>query len=237
MNYKNLEVIGLNETESRVYLAVLELGEAVVSRIAKKSGVKRTTVYISLEKLKSKGLIGVAKKFGVTRYFAEDPKILKKIMDDRKEKFDKLMPEILSVVKLMDHKPSVCYFEGKQSAQKIYNDVLKYKKQELLVWQSADNQVLNKKYEEFEKERLVNRIKVRAITSLKNKSERIKKQKNLRDIKYAPYDLYFNQTEIYLYGKNKIGIISPQDDLAILIESGKVREALDSIFNILWEKL
>ena len=56
MNYIQLQDAGLSETEAKIYLAALELGQTSVSRIARKSGIKRTTIYLSLENLMEKGL-------------------------------------------------------------------------------------------------------------------------------------------------------------------------------------
>lgn len=52
-----LQKIGLQQKESAVYLALLELGTADVSGIAKKAGIKRPTCYLVLDDLKNRGLV------------------------------------------------------------------------------------------------------------------------------------------------------------------------------------
>jgi len=59
---KELEKIGLSKKEAKVYLACLELSEATIGQISKKSGVKRTTVYDIVESLKEKSLISSSTK-------------------------------------------------------------------------------------------------------------------------------------------------------------------------------
>lgn len=59
---EKLKNLGLNEKEARVYLAALELGEASVQEIAQKSGVKRVTAHVAIEKLKTEGLLYEEKK-------------------------------------------------------------------------------------------------------------------------------------------------------------------------------
>ena len=61
MESRDLEAFGLTEKESRVYLALLELGEAGIGEIAKKSAIKRTTLYDVVENLKKSGLVGSIK--------------------------------------------------------------------------------------------------------------------------------------------------------------------------------
>ena len=42
---RELQEIGLNEKEAKVYLATLELGQSVVQDIAKKAGVNRDNLF------------------------------------------------------------------------------------------------------------------------------------------------------------------------------------------------
>ena len=50
----DLEQLGLNKEEAKIYLAVLELGGSYVSVIAKKAKVHRVACYYTLEKLTKK---------------------------------------------------------------------------------------------------------------------------------------------------------------------------------------
>ena len=50
---EKLEQIGLDPKEAKVYLAMLELGETTVARIAQKSKIKRTTAYDLVDSLKN----------------------------------------------------------------------------------------------------------------------------------------------------------------------------------------
>ena len=59
---KILQGIGLSEKESRVYLELLSLKEALHSQISRKAGVKRPTTYLILEQLAKKGLVSQVKK-------------------------------------------------------------------------------------------------------------------------------------------------------------------------------
>ena len=52
-----LQHIGLNEREAKVYLAALELGPSPVQKIAQRAGIPRATVYLVLDDLRSKGFV------------------------------------------------------------------------------------------------------------------------------------------------------------------------------------
>ena len=48
MDITKLEKIGLNLNEAKIYLALLELGQAQAGYISKKTQINRTTVYDSI---------------------------------------------------------------------------------------------------------------------------------------------------------------------------------------------
>jgi HTH-type transcriptional regulator, sugar sensing transcriptional regulator len=57
-NVKNgLKLIGLTDLEADVYIKLLRLKEAKISRLAKETNVTRTQLYPLLEKLVEKGMV------------------------------------------------------------------------------------------------------------------------------------------------------------------------------------
>ena len=70
---KVLQEIGLNKKEVKVYVTLLQLGQDTAFRIASKSGIKRSTVYTILERLKSIGLVSMAKTKKATLFSPVEP--------------------------------------------------------------------------------------------------------------------------------------------------------------------
>ena len=54
---EDLKTLGLNQKEASIFLASLELGPATISDIARRSNIKRTTVYNLIEPLLQKNLV------------------------------------------------------------------------------------------------------------------------------------------------------------------------------------
>ena len=73
MLQEKLKELGFADKEVSVYLALLEIGSAVASDIAEKSGIKRSTVYVILDSLTSRGLVSVVEKRGVQLYHPAPP--------------------------------------------------------------------------------------------------------------------------------------------------------------------
>jgi hypothetical protein len=80
---KNLQELGFAGNEIRAYIALTQLGESVASKVAKKAGLKRTTVISILEKLQENNFVSAHKYRGVTSYWIESPKTIKKIFENR----------------------------------------------------------------------------------------------------------------------------------------------------------
>jgi len=239
MYIQELKNSGLNEPESKVYLAALELGETNVSRIAKKAGVKRTTTYLIIESLKTKGLINSLKKRNRTVFFAEDPRKIKEMMEERTRAIDRIMPGMLSIANFIDNKPSIRYYEGRNGIIEIYKDVFKYPNQEILAWHSESFiTVFGLEFfnEYFIPKRIEKKIPFRVILPDNPEMRKLKEKsaEQLRITKLVDPTKYSINIELMLYGKHKTAIISFEEEIGLIIESKKIYDSMKSIFETMW---
>lgn len=93
--------IGLNDNEREVYLAILKAGKTTHERVARASGVNRTTVYSIAEKLKKLGLIS----------------------EDLGAKVSYLAPEGLEALPRIFEKEEVRLKEQKRNAEEIVTEL------------------------------------------------------------------------------------------------------------------
>ncbi len=123
MNQKEiLSEIGLTERESKVYLALLELGSTTTGPLVKKSGVPNSKIYEILESLQNKGLVSWIIK-GKTKYFqASDPKKILSIFKEKEREIENLIP--LLEFKQKKEKQSVELFEGIKSIFAFLTDLI-----------------------------------------------------------------------------------------------------------------
>ena len=132
MHLEELKNAGLSDNEAKVYLSALELGETSIYRLAKKSGVKRTTTYLAVESLREKGLMNSYNRNKVAICYAENPKKLVEALDEKKKALDKILPELLAFTNLIDKKPKIQFFEGEEAYKEVFQDVLKHPGSEML---------------------------------------------------------------------------------------------------------
>lgn len=239
---QELKKAGLTENEAKTYLAALELGETTVSRIAKKSGIKRTTTYLAIDSLKEKGLISAIKKRDKTFFYAEDPRKIVENIEEKKKEVEKSIPELLSLANLIDKKPKIRYFEGHDGLKEVYKDTLNTPGPEILLWASDDR--IDYFDEKFVLEYYVNRrlaqklpIRVLAVESEFMKYQHTIDVQKLRQMRLIKPGQCVFSAEINLYGTNKIAIISHRESIGLIMESQKIFETLKSMFEVMWASL
>jgi sugar-specific transcriptional regulator TrmB len=238
---KELQNAGLSERESRVYLTCLEMGEASVAKLAKKTQIKRTTVYLLIESLQEKGLIGLIKKGNKTLYVSEDPRKIAEKMEQKKSAIEKILPELLALTNFTNTKPRIKYFEEKRAVEEIYLDTLFYPDQEILSWFPATLVQENKDFfnDYYIKKRLEKKIWVRAIApKTADMQEYFQKDiQELRQTRLISQNIFNIEVGIILYGKSKLGIVSYDENMGLIIESPKIYRSLKNIFELAWNSL
>ncbi len=235
----DLSPFGLEEKETAVYLALLELGEATLSDIAKKAKVKRTTGYPTIESLHAKGLVGISKRKKRTFYFAQDPRVLETHLEEKKKKLGELLPFLLSLSGSFTKKPNIRYYEGVKGIEQVYNDTLLYPDQEMLAWTTSE--ALHEfspdfLYKEYLPKRLNQKIWVRAIAAdtKEMRTYQSEDQASLRTTRLVSAKEFPFDVEIDLYGRRNIAVMSFEEEFGMIIESERLWRTLKSIFEISW---
>lgn len=129
MIIEQLENMGLTKGESRVYLALLEVGQSTVTPIVKESRVAYSKIYDVLQRLIEKGLATYIIKKSTRYYQALPPKRLEELLD-RKEKeleinrevLKKLLPSLAGLEKKDEE--STQLFLGEKGITSAYEIVL-----------------------------------------------------------------------------------------------------------------
>ncbi|MDP2837949.1 MAG: helix-turn-helix domain-containing protein, partial [Candidatus Moranbacteria bacterium] len=107
-----LKNLGLTDKEARIYLALLQVGPATPYQIAKKAQIKRPTAYVIAEELVEKGLIVHIPGESPRRYIARTPDSFFEDAENKLSQAKHILPELRSLQKGVEEKPSILYFEG-----------------------------------------------------------------------------------------------------------------------------
>ena len=244
---KYLQDIGLNDKEATVYLALLSVEHASVLDLAKKTKIKRPTVYVVLESLSKKGLVSETTIGKKTHYQAEPPERLETFVENKRVALEEsqrilkdVIPQIKSVQRESGERPVVKYFEGRDGIISAIEDFLSdsdvengvthllYPKDLL---EETFTEAERKKYREM---RIGKNIKSKVLyTSEKSDKpsddtgDRIKIDGGKYPIT-CDISIYKDRVRINILGKKLSGIFIRSQDLA---------DTLRSLFNIAFDKL
>lgn len=116
--------LGLDDKESSVYLALLELGESPVARIADKAGVKRPTGYLVLGSLEKKGLINRIARGKKVLFAPQHPRKLETEAEFRLKEIREIVPRLESLFSNKEGRPRVSVCEGKETLDRAYDESL-----------------------------------------------------------------------------------------------------------------
>jgi len=236
---------GLTYKESKLYLALLETGTTLASDLAKKSHLNRSTTYVLLESLVSKGLAGISEQHKIKYYSPAPPERIVQYLQDNAQKYAELvgtahniMPELKSMYVGVGPKPKIQFFEGVEGIKTAYEDTLT-SKENILAFASIESshKTLGDFYPAYYNRRADKNIKIQAIfPDTIEARERMKHNKNeLREAYLVPKEKYSFSPEINIY-ENKIVFVSFVEKFALVIESAELTDAMKKVFDLSWEQ-
>lgn len=251
---QTLKQLGLEDTEAKVYLALLELGPSTVTEITKKAQVTRTLGYHVLQKLGWQGLVNESSGSGKKKvYAAEHPqsflrfvKNKKRSWERREEDAEKILPDLVALYQTQD-KPVIRYQHGVNGVMSLFEESLQSKTEILSIldvesWKTSDFWEWAKKYN---RERNKQRIKER-ILLLDTPAAR----EWVSQYKTSPvYTLYHWVKpeevqgllqfggEINVYeNKVMIALLKAPHILGVIMESPVLSNILKGMFEFIWNK-
>jgi predicted transcriptional regulator len=236
---KILKQLGYSENETRVYLAALESGKSSAQIIALKAGLPRTTVYSVLKYLISRGVVAKTITKGKTNFIAEHPSKLISSLDDVKNALEEALPQFEAIYNKEEKKPKVLFYEGKGAMQKVYDDTLLEKPEEILEYNTEDYF----KFDTFDvdpdyiKKRVSLGIKARRIAGYGSTWDMVHKgrdEKELSETLIVPKEKFDPHIEVNIYA-NKVAFLNYEEQMSIIIESGPLAEAMRQAYELSWK--
>ena len=119
-----LEDLGLTRAEIKTYITLLELGSSTAGRILEKSGLQNSVLHRALNSLIEKGLISFILEGKRKVYQATDPENFHDFIEEKKKRFDQILPELKKKRKLAKKTTTAAIFKGKKGLKELYNSLL-----------------------------------------------------------------------------------------------------------------
>ncbi len=245
LNYPFLLQFGLNDSEARVYEAILYIGQAKPREIVVKTGLGRPNVYHVLTQLEQKKLITKIDGDQV-RYMAQDPENLRGLLEQKeqdlarvKAEAEALFPKLAADFALRAAQPTVRVYEGVEGYKKAIaelhrstTDILTY------VDTSAITGTFAKLDDLYERGRVKKEIRNRLIVSDDEASKAMfAEPAALSEVRYIhefPHDFKTSMSitsDALIYFTLRNG-----HDVALVIQDASIVSLHRQMFEFLWQK-
>lgn len=234
--------LGLGTQAAKIYLAALELGEASVQALAKKSKIKRTTLYYSMDELVEAGVI-IPTKVGKKNYYVpEKPANLLKRVKERISGFEESLPTLEEKTGQVNKKPRVYFLYGSSGFKQVWGMILHTKEKEYRIITQGES-LLDYVKEKYIIDEIIAEKKKRNVLSRQLISDSLYARKIIakdsqenRVSKLLPpmYKLPF--TEIIT--ESLVAFISPKfDNMIFVVEDHFFSQTRKSLFEALWSSI
>lgn len=234
---KELSHLGFSETESSVYLALLELGSGSNTQVSRKAGLNRITTFEILKRLSTKGIVSGFKMKGVLYFGALNPQILIKQQRESLGVLEKGLAELIQ--NKADYKrPKITTYSTKEGLKQIYEESLLSKGDILTFTNSKEVKEYfgNDYVDNYVKHRVKKGIKVRgfAPSGEVGEQDKVEGVEVLREARLIPEGHKINN-EIMIFD-DKVALLSTKDEMGIIIKNQSIAESLRTVWEMLWEK-
>jgi len=232
--------IGLSGNEADIYLALLNIGPSLVSKIVDKTGINRTNIYDRLERLIEKGLVSYIIKNNRKYFQAAEPKRILRYLEEKEEKIREekdsvkdILPK-LERIKPKEKEEKIEVYEGKEGLKTILEEIIRTKK-DVFTYGSEGNfsKILKFYFKHYLKRLEKTGIKMKVLFNYNDENKPF--EWKFAEAKYLPKE-YKTPTETTIYG-NKVAIfILKEEPKAILIQSDEISNTYKKYFDLLWRQ-
>lgn len=238
---EQLESLDLNKKEAKTFLAVLEIGPASISDIAKRAKIKRPTAYYIIEELIKKGLIVKVPSGKRIFYKAISPKKILNLLEKKKQSFEAILPNLEALFLAKPSQPKVRFFEGKEGLTNVYEEMLNTSKKVYSIFSYDDFMTV---FTEKENEHFFDILKKAGgqfydlikPTPLATKSVKTQLfRKDVSKVKFLPLD--YKVTIDLLVTGNKVAMLSFKSLAGVIIEDQDIADSQKEFIKYLWQTI
>ena len=227
----SLERVGLSHNEVKVYLFLVDYGHSKAGRIAKETGIQRSSAYAAINSLTYKGLISYAKVGEVKFFQGTSPERLIEFIKEKEDLIKDLIPELTQRYKAAKKEGQVGLFKGIRGVKSVFKDIARERKNNYVFGSEGQfSEVMPEFALQFDRLKKESNIRTKLI---------IRKGRKELDNKTTEYRYLSGIKEstavTNIYG-NKIAILIWTDEPeGIIIENEAAAKAYKSYFDFMWK--
>jgi len=239
---QNLELFGLEKKEARIYLFLLKNKDTPVTAIQKETLIPRATIYKVLDVLKKKGFVSDWLKNGVRYYSPENPKQMKKVLENKNSALDEIMPEMLRLFNIDTKNPNVRLYTGEDGIKTVYEILLEKlkgkKNSRIYVYTDGDLvRILPRYFREWKKRRDQTKAFTELIAPESLENDPSHKSGPFRETRVFRGQLPFVGSFNICDSLTILFSFKKENTYSVVIDSPIIAEMMTGIFKYMWDGL
>lgn len=238
MHKKYLEYAGLSEKESEIYLALLKTGSVSAMELARKTSLKKSIVYLTLESLVKRGIVREVTVGKRVQYDAESPDVLRMVIQDKRNRVEEeakrletIISELKSIERDLGEQPVVQFYEGREAVKRAIDeyvtaeDFSSGKDYGIYSYDLLKKIFTDKDIKIIDEKRINNNIQFKAIYTGTDKVIEGDKNQELVKIDQDRFPIlcdigiFNDEVRIHTLGKKPYGIFIKNKELATTLKS------------------
>ena len=230
---KQLLELDFTPNQAKVYMALIQLGQAKVGQIIKETGFHRNIIYRALDDLQNRGLIFHLTKSGVKYYEATSPEPLLAEIKRREQTTKQVIAEIS---KRKTQTPAeVQIFSGRQGIEELNAKTLATSEDLYLI---GANGVIRERYPDlfaaFEKKRIEQGIKRFHLSTQETANSPFNEQPNT-SVRYLPPQ-FSSPYVTWICGDKIAHVLWEEPELVFYIHHERIARDYKKYFDLLWSQ-
>ncbi len=239
MDTSILEDLGLTGAEIKVFLTLLELGSSAAGKVVEKSGLQNAVVHRAFHSLAEKGLVTSVLEGKMRTYQGVSPRQLLGFIEEKKERLQKIIPELEAKQKFAQEKPKAILFQGIRGIKELLRLMLDTSSKNYCAYggpKKANELLGDYFWESFHNHRINKGIRGKLLfhPQLQYWGKELSRKK-LTEVRYTP-EKFEELTETIICGSKVAIIIWLDKPYGFLIEEKSTANSYAKFFQIIWNK-
>lgn len=245
MDTKVLQEIGLTESEVKVYLALLKLGQTTAGKIVDEAKVTRSKIYDILERLKNKALVSYIIKESTKHFSATNPNNILRYLEEKEKKIqeekksvEKILPELLDQQKLSQKDKVAEVFIGMNGMKNAFNVLVEEfeEKEPYYVFGAGKGENIEQVQIFFSQLHLKRKEKkVKSFIIFNESSRSLFEEQEKSKLVEVRYIKQSTPTAINVYKDYTIMAILTKEPITLLIKNKETADSFREYFKLMWK--
>ena len=241
--YENILIQnGFTPKEAKVYLSILEYGQATMSMIARKTNLERPTIYDIVSRLENKGYASTIKTKGIKHVTVTPPSIIIQRLKNSVFRAEKILPDLMEMAYKSPIKPRIKFYEGTKGLKQVLTEYSQAYDETYVFsdYSTYPKDVLAFIYKEIIPERIRRNsfTKMLVVNTPKHIDVKKNEKKYFQEHRLInfPSGMGLENLEVLLW-ENKIGFLSFGNNelFGMIIESKSISQMLKNVHCLIWE--